>query len=537
MTKSVIMSSSGDPTVLTSDEVVSSNIATATVSGTSKEENVELMNIHEDGEEEVDVNGYDSDGVARERSPSGRSSSCTGSVGSSGSGSGSGAGKAKRRSWKKPKDKPKRPLSAYNIFFKHERSRIVSGQIEEATPDEIIRSIKHILSTTRETRRHRKTHGRISFGDLARKIADQWKAIAADQKALFEHFAELDMRRYRREVQLWKDRKEHEAFGGKGGGSPGLDGSTSNPSFSDSVSEYSEPGMDHQHQQSAPYGLTMSASSTDAWAPRRSFHDSFNSSCSSVASDFRPDPVHMNLQFLQLQQHQQQQRKQSQFADCSPNFHASMPNLGFGSGGAGAGFNGTILPSMVQSGGEGMGGMRGFATNGGYQFEQELPPCDGLGERSISNMEMFMGLQQQQQLQVRQQRRQQQQGMLLGQQMNSLHHSFCGGNRMRNERMKQQVQQQQQSPYLNSVPLFVGSDPAASANFQPSSETSDEFDSPVPADCAKFGFHSISSPNSNGLDPVPFDEVFTDTFGGGEGKDGGKDIEHSLLTLDLSNMM
>ena len=103
---------------------------------------------------------------------------------------------AKKRSWKKPADKPKRPLSAYNLFFKAERAHLISGETSSASNDD--------PSEGDAKRKHRKTHGKIGFAALAQNIAGKWKTLSAKDRRPFEQKAAIEKARYREELESWQ---------------------------------------------------------------------------------------------------------------------------------------------------------------------------------------------------------------------------------------------------------------------------------------------------------------------------------------------
>lgn len=87
---------------------------------------------------------------------------------------------------KKPKGTPKRPLSAYNLFFQSERRAVIAEN-----------------STTN-----------VAFEDLGRIIGSRWKVLDNATKMKFEKEAQKDSLRYRHEMELYNQarRKKNEAL-------------------------------------------------------------------------------------------------------------------------------------------------------------------------------------------------------------------------------------------------------------------------------------------------------------------------------------
>mmetsp|Transcript_1854 Transcript_1854/g.4076 ORF Transcript_1854/g.4076 Transcript_1854/m.4076 type:complete len:342 (+) Transcript_1854:89-1114(+) len=90
-------------------------------------------------------------------------------------------------------DKPKRPLSAYNLFFQDERVKLL-----ESLPQP-------------KTNKNKKSHGKIGFAGLARTLADKWKVANESTKLFYEELAAKEKRQYALHMVKWAQEREEES--------------------------------------------------------------------------------------------------------------------------------------------------------------------------------------------------------------------------------------------------------------------------------------------------------------------------------------
>uniref|UniRef100_A0A7S2YGL6 HMG box domain-containing protein n=1 Tax=Entomoneis paludosa TaxID=265537 RepID=A0A7S2YGL6_9STRA len=83
-------------------------------------------------------------------------------------------------------ERPRRPLSAYNLFFKFERQQLLNER------------------PVRAEGAPRRSHGKMGFANMAKTIAAKWNNIDPESKRHFTVLARQEKLRYKKALAEWK---------------------------------------------------------------------------------------------------------------------------------------------------------------------------------------------------------------------------------------------------------------------------------------------------------------------------------------------
>jgi hypothetical protein len=145
---------------------------------------------------------------------------------------------------------PRRPMTSYNIFFLLERERIISGSPERAYTEEDARNIVALQQwkDTYYKRKHRKSHGIISFKDLSIVAAANWRRLDAASKQVFYDCAAIERSRHANELHAWRSNPEIHS-----------DGNASTPNYLVETNRLTEPSpVANQENAYHEYSLDIS---------------------------------------------------------------------------------------------------------------------------------------------------------------------------------------------------------------------------------------------------------------------------------------
>jgi hypothetical protein len=103
-----------------------------------------------------------------------------------------------KKKWKKPKDMPKRPLSAYNLFFAEERRQLLHGGDTDFGVGDSVSGSSLIDGHSNKN---------LGFAGLARSVATKWKTLNPAMKAPYEELARREKARYNSQIKKYNDQR------------------------------------------------------------------------------------------------------------------------------------------------------------------------------------------------------------------------------------------------------------------------------------------------------------------------------------------